>query len=78
MKTLYERLKPNIKDGLVSNEKRFKLTVSNIYKTLKETYRYGELTIDTIQSIYVFSNTSSYDIDSFDWKWGDNLFYDAK
>lgn len=73
MKTLYERLKPEVKQQLESNYPTYKTSVGRIYELLKNTKWYSDLTIDQVSSIYTFSNIDLIKVSVWDFKYGDNI-----
>ena len=56
MKTLLQRLKPEVKAALESNEPQYSGSVRAIFAKLDSTSFYGDLTINDIKSLYTFAN----------------------
>lgn len=73
MKTLYERLKPEVKQQLELNYLKYEKSVGRIYESLKNTKWYSDLTIDQVSSIYIFSNIDLIKVSVWDFKYGDNI-----
>jgi len=73
MKTLYERLKPEVKQQLELNYLKYETSVGRIYESLKNTKWYSDLTIDQVSSIYTFSNIDLIKVSVWDFKYGDNI-----
>ena len=71
--TLYDKLKPHIKDKLDAQAKKY-ISISYIYDNLKTKSRYSDLTIDDIKSIHTFADVWYRDVDSLDLMYGDHLF----
>ena len=72
-KTLYQRLKPEVKAGLESKDnERYKLSTDIIVGLLKSTQFYSDLTIDQVKNIIVFSDVNPKSV--FDIQYGDFLF----
>jgi len=72
-KTLYQRLKPEVKAGLESKSNdRYKFSTNIIVSLLKSKQFYCDLTIDEVKNIIVFSEIEPKSI--FDFKFGDFLF----
>ena len=71
--TLYDKLKPEIKDKLDKESKRYS-TIGYIYDKLKTKNQYNELTIDEIKTIHTFTDLWYRDVDTLDLIYGDHLF----
>lgn len=72
--TIYDRLKPEIKEALHSPENdKYKTSIDSIVKTLSSTKFYGDLKISDISSLYTFSNLELVKISAWDFKYGDNI-----
>jgi len=72
-KTLYQRLKPEVKAGLESKSNdRYKFSTNIIVSLLKSKQFYSDLTIDQVKSIIVFSEVEPKSV--FDFRFGDFLF----
>ena len=71
--TLYDKLKPHIKDKLDAQADKY-ISIGLIYDKLKNKNQYNELTIDDIRTIHTFTDIWYKDIDSLDLIYGDHLF----
>ena len=72
-KTLYQRLKPEVKAGLESKDnERYKFSTDIIVSLLKSKQFYCDLTIDQVKNIIVFSDVNPKSV--FDIQYGDFLF----
>ena len=71
--TLYDKLKPEIKDKLDAQASKY-CTIEYIYSKLKNKNQYNELTIDEVKTIHTFTDLWYRDIDSLDLIYGDHLF----
>ena len=71
--TLYDKLKPHIKDKLDSQAEKY-ISIGYIYDKLKNKSQYNELTIDEVKTIHTFTDLWYRDIDSLDLIYGDHLF----
>ena len=72
-KTLYQRLKPEVKTGFNKSEKEgYEFSVNIIVSLLKSTQYYSDLTIENVKNIIVFSDIEPKSI--VDLKYGDFLF----
>lgn len=71
--TIYERLKPEIKQALLKNQKQYETSVNNIINTLSSTTFYSDLKISDISSLYTFSDMELFKVSVWDLKYGDNI-----
>jgi|TARA_R100000501_G_C2604442_1_gene100648 hypothetical protein len=72
-KTLYQRLKPEVKAGLESKSNdRYRFSTNIIVSLLKSKQFYSDLTIDQVKNIIVFSDINPKSV--FDIQYGDFLF----
>ena len=72
--TLYQKLKPEVKEKLYSQSKEYQSTVRLIIKKLKETNFYTDLRITDVQTLQTFSDTYAKEV--YEFKWGEHLFDD--
>ena len=72
--TLYDRLKPHIKDKFDSYEKEYKTSIKYIYDKLKTNNRYSDLTVDDVKTMHTFSDIWCNDVSSLQLLYGDHLF----
>ena len=73
MQTLYDRLKPELKETLESNCESYEFSCNKIIRVLKYKTLYCELTIDEVRSLIIWSDPRPQRDDA-DWKFGDDLF----
>ena len=72
--TLYERLKPEIKEALHSPENdKYKASIDNIVEAFSSTTFYSDLKISDVSSLYTFSNLELLKVSTWDFKYGDNI-----
>ncbi len=72
--TVYERLKPEIKEALHSSENdKYKATIDAIVEKLSSSYFYSELKISDISTLYTFSSVELIRVTAWDFKYGDNI-----
>ena len=72
--TIYERLKPEIKEALHSSENdKYQASIEAIVKTLSSTTFYSDLKISDISTLYTFSNIELLRVSAWDIKYGDNI-----
>ena len=71
--TLYDKIKPHIKDKLKSNSEEYSIGVGYIYDKLKKTERYSELTVDDVKTICTFGEVWYMDLTQSELLYGDWL-----
>jgi len=72
--TIYERLKPEIKEALHSPQNdKYQASVDYIVETLSSTTFYSDLRISDVSSLYTFSNLELMRVSAWDFKYGDNI-----
>jgi hypothetical protein len=74
--TLYQRLKPEIKDKLETEAEIYNTSVNCIFEDLKTKTRYSELTIDSIRTLHTFAELYTYKLTSSDVLFGEHIFND--
>ena len=75
MKTLLEKLKPEIIEALEENRGEYDFSITDLYEGLDDMYLYSQLTIRQLRDIILYADVNEYDWDTIDWKYGDKLFY---
>jgi len=78
MKTLLERLKPEIKLRLESNIPEYTSTIDNMFNVLASRTFYQDLTMGEISTLYTFGEITLLRTSVWDLKYGDNLFTTEK
>ena len=72
--TIYERLKPEIKESLHSSEnKKYQASIDSIVNAFSSTEFYSELKISDISSLYTFTHLEFHKISAWDFKYGENI-----
>lgn len=72
--TVYERLKPEIKEALHSEEnKNYQTSIDYLVEKLEKTTFYSDLSISTISSLYTFTHLELIKTSVWDFKYGDNI-----
>ncbi len=71
--TIYERLKPEVKEALLSNMAEYEATIKDIIETLSSEISYSNLKIKDISSLYTFSDIELLRVTAWDFKYGDNI-----
>ncbi len=72
--TIYERLRPEIKEALHSEENaKYQVSIDHIVEALSSTTFYSDLKISDVSSLYTFSNLEIVRVSAWDFKYGDNI-----
>ena len=71
---LLSRLKPEFKKGLEDNKVRYPDMTNNIEFLLTQLFYYDDLTVRQVLNIFVFSDMEYLDRDSFNWRYGEDVF----
>ncbi len=71
--TIYQRLKPEVKEVLLSNMAEYEDTVTSIIEKLSNETFYSNLKISDISSLYTFSDIELLRVTAWDFKYGDNI-----
>jgi hypothetical protein len=78
MKTLLEKLKPEIVESLEENRGEYDFSITDLYNELDDLYLYRQLSIGLIRDVILYADVNEYDWDTIDWKYGDKLFIDER
>ena len=71
--TIYERLKPEVKEALLANTVNYESSVLSVVETLSNEYFYSNLKISDISTLYTFSYIELLRVTAWDFKYGDNI-----
>jgi hypothetical protein len=71
---LLSRLKPEFKKGLEDNKIRYPSMTNDIEFLLTQIFYYDDLTVRQVLNIFVFSDMEYLDRDSFNWRYGEDVF----
>jgi len=72
--TVYQRLKPEIKKALHSEENaKYQSSIDGIVEAFSSTTFYSDLKISDVSSLYTFSNLEIVRVSAWDFKYGDNI-----
>ena len=72
--TLYDKLKPNIKARLKQEEAKYSASIRPVIAKLESTHFVGDLTIDDMKTVHLFSNTGYINQTSLEFVWGEKIF----
>ena len=78
MKTLYQRLKPEIKLKLKENMQKYEHGPREVIAELHRFTMYNDLTMRTIKDLMIWGDVNEYEWDRIDFKYGDKLFTDGE
>ena len=73
MKTVYERLNPDILASINADEQRFPYTTRILKEKLKNSISWDQLTISDVRSVVLHSHVKIIDINEMDLMWGDKF-----
>ena len=76
MKTLLEKLKPEIVEALENNRDKYDFSINDLYNKLDTKHLYSELSIGTMRDITLYADIDYFKWDSTDWRFGTKLFKD--
>ena len=73
MKTIYDRLNPDILASINKDEQEYPYTTKALKEKLKKITSWDELTIGDIRSVVIHSHVSIVNITEMDLMWGDKF-----
>jgi len=76
IKTLKQRLKPEVRAKLESNDRKYSASVRSLFIKLDKTKFISDLTIADVRSLHTFSDTSYVDKSAYDLLWCEHIFND--
>ena len=72
--TLYNRLKPRVRAKLKENEGKYSSSVREVIAKLESSYFIGDLTVDDLRRVHLFSDTDYVNQTALSIIWGDEIF----
>ena len=75
MKSLYDKLKPSIKDELDESSAKYSTAKRLKYTLLSKTF-WGDITIDDMKNLLTYANISGSELSPFDFMYATNLLED--
>jgi len=78
MKTLYQRLKPEIKANLKQNAQQYTYGPRQVIAELHRFTSYSDLTMGIVRDLLMWGDVNEFEWDRVDFKYGDKLFTDGK
>ncbi len=73
MKTLWQKLKPEIKQTINNQQSKYPSMVEGVKISLKENYFWSHLTIGQARDIIYFTDHSYASLSSYDWSYGEKF-----
>jgi hypothetical protein len=73
MKTLYQQLKPEIKQTLNEQEEKYPSLVKDVKIALKENYLWSHLSIGQARDLIYFTDYAYASLCSYDWSYGEKF-----
>jgi len=73
MSTLYDKLKPEIKQELLKQEELYPTLVKDVKIALRENYLWSHLSIGQARELVNFTSVSLGSMSSYDWSYGEKF-----
>ena len=73
MKTLWQQLKPEIKQSLRDQEDKYPSLIKGVKIALKENYLWSHLSIGQARDIIYFTDLALASLSSYDWSYGEKF-----
>jgi len=73
MKTLYQQLKPEVKQSLNEQEELYPTLVKGVKSALQENYLWSHLSIGQARELISFTSISLSSMSSYDWSYGEKF-----
>ena len=73
MKTLWQQLRPEIKQNLKDQEEKYPSMVKGVKIALKENYLWSHLSIGQARDLVHFTDYALASLSSYDWSYGDKF-----
>jgi len=77
MKTIYDRLKPDILASINKDYQHYPYTTKALKQKLKNSICWDELSISDIKSIVIHSHYKIIEVDQLDFMWGEKFLIDG-
>ena len=77
MKSIYERLNPDILASINKDKQQFPYTTRALKEKLKNSICWEELSISDVRSVVIHSHIKIIDIDVMDFMWGDKFLVEC-
>ena len=73
MKTLWQQLKPEIKQNLKDQAEKYPSLVKGVNIALKENYLWSNLSIGQARDLIYFTDCALASLSSYDWSYGEKF-----
>ena len=73
MKTIYDKLNPDILESINKDEQKYPYTTEALKKKLKSSNDWSQLSIGDIQAIIIHSHEKFVELNYIDFMWGDKF-----
>ena len=73
MKTLWQQLKPEIKQALKDQEELYPSLIKGVKISLKENYLWSHLSIGQARDLIYFTDYTYANLSSYDWSYGEKF-----
>ena len=73
MKTLWQQLKPEVKQALKDQEEKYPSMVKGVKMALQENYLWSHLSIGQARDLIYFTDYSLASLSSYDWCYGEKF-----
>ena len=73
MKSVYDRLKPDILASINKDEQQFPYTTKALKKKLKNSTSWDQLSVSDVRSIVIHSHVKIINVEALDFIWGDKF-----
>ena len=77
MKTIYDKLDPEILESINRDGWKYPLTTKALKKKLKNSVSWDDLTVADVRSIVLHSHVKVINIEAIDFIWGDKFLIDG-
>ena len=77
MKTVYDRLKPDILASINADEQQFPYTTKALKEKLKNSISWDQLSVSDVRSIVIHSHIKIVNIEAIDFIWGDKFLIEC-
>jgi hypothetical protein len=73
MKTLYQQLKPEIKQALNEQEDKYPSMIKGVKMALKDNFIWSHLAIGEVRDLVYFTDYTYASLSSYDWSYGEKF-----
>tara|TARA_B100000902_G_C27004679_1_gene761624 strand:+ start:89 stop:325 length:237 start_codon:yes stop_codon:yes gene_type:complete len=78
MKTVYERLKPDILASINADKQRYPLSTRALKERLKKVISWDQLTISDVRTVIIHSHMDILEVSHMDLIWGDEFLINER